>query len=78
MGQRDEYARHHRLAFRFIARQAAEAISSDYRDGAITAIKGMHWSCSFGAAVACGAVISHAYAQQAAGDGIRVRAWLIS
>jgi hypothetical protein len=38
----------------------------------------MHWSCSFGAVIACAAAGSHANAQHAAGEGIHVRAWLIS
>jgi hypothetical protein len=38
----------------------------------------MHWSISFGAAIACGAAGAYARAQHAAGDRTQVRAWLIS
>ena len=38
----------------------------------------MHWSCSFGVVVACGAVGAHANAEHAAGEGIHVRVRLIS
>jgi hypothetical protein len=53
-------------------------IFDDYRQGVITAIKGVHWSFLFGAAISCGAAGSHAYAQHAAGESVQVRAGFIS
>jgi hypothetical protein len=38
----------------------------------------MHQSCSFAAVMACVAAGAHADAQHATGEGICVRAWLIS
>jgi hypothetical protein len=53
-------------------------IFRDYRQGAITWVKSGHWSCSFGAVIACGAAGAYADAQYAAGEGIQVRTRLIS
>ena len=48
-------------------------ISGDYRQGVITAIKSVHWSLSFGAAISCAAAGTDAYAQHAAGESVQVR-----
>src|SRR5690242_6850662 len=72
---REKNARHH---FQLAACQAAETVSRDYRHGAVESVEGMHWSCSFGAVIAYGAVGAYADAQQVAGDSVQVRAGLIS
>jgi hypothetical protein len=61
-----------------ITHQAAEVISDDYRHGVISAIKSVHWSVPFGAAISWGAAGAYAKAQHAAGESIQVRARLIS
>jgi hypothetical protein len=53
-------------------------IFHDYRQGVITAIKSVHWSFLFSAAISCGAAGSHAYAQHAAGESVQMRAGFIS
>jgi hypothetical protein len=63
--EREENARRH---------QPAKVIFRDYWY-AVTAVKSVHWSFSFGAAIAAGA---HADAQHAAGHRRQMRAWLIS
>ena len=61
-----------------IGRWAAKVVSRDYWHGAVTPIKSMHWSCSFDAVIVCWAAGAYADAQHAAGEGIHLRAWLIS
>jgi len=56
----------------------AKVLFYDYWCGAIRPIKDVHWSCSFGATIACGAAGTYADAQRAAGQGIQARVRLIS